>query len=54
MEREFEAPDSIEVMAEVTYNRFLIDELVGWSEGARCILDFAVQATAVSRSHFTS
>lgn len=40
-ERTFEAPDLIEVMDEaVNYNRFLIEELLGWSRGLTRVLDF--------------
>ena len=40
-DRVFEAPDLIEVMEEaVRYNRFLIDALASWSEGAAALLDF--------------
>lgn len=41
MDRAFEARDLIEVMDEaVKYNRFLIDQLETWSEGATSVLDF--------------
>jgi len=41
MERDFEAPDLIEVMDEaVNYNAFLIDELCAWGRGAGRIVDF--------------
>lgn len=39
--RAFEAPDLIEVMEEaVAYNRFLVDALSRWAEGAERLLDF--------------
>lgn len=40
-ERRFEAPELIEVMEEaVQYNHYLIEELLSWSKGLGCILDF--------------
>lgn len=40
-DRSFEAPDLIEVMEEaVRYNRFLLDSLATWFEGAESLLDF--------------
>jgi SAM-dependent methyltransferase len=40
-ERVFEAPDLIEVMEEaVNYNRFLIEQLLGWSRDIDSVLDF--------------
>lgn len=41
MKREFEARDLIEVMEEaVNYNRFLLDVVASWANGARRVLDF--------------
>ncbi|MGH0031145.1 MAG: class I SAM-dependent methyltransferase [Myxococcota bacterium] len=40
-DRNFEAPDLIEVMEEaVRYNRFLVGSIADWSEGASRLLDF--------------
>jgi 2-polyprenyl-3-methyl-5-hydroxy-6-metoxy-1,4-benzoquinol methylase len=41
VDREFEAPDLIEVMDEaVRYNRYLIDTIATWARGAARVLDF--------------
>lgn len=55
--RAFEAPDLIEVMDEaVRYNRFLVDELACWGDGARRLLDFGAGngrfATALAERGF--